>query len=215
MYVSNFLSDFIKSFIKCQFIIFSPDATSASTATSATSFPPRRTFIYNKYHATLNTNRIVFILQHNNLTVSELVQVRQDLSLLPSAPILTVLRSGVFSALLRDSAYENLSPLIMGPTCIVATDHPDSETLTEVIGVLARHRKLMLLGGKVDGALLSTDDVSKVMKLPPMSMLRAEIVGLLEGPASQVIGVLGRRPQELVVALGQHEKNLREAGEKT
>ncbi|RUP44489.1 hypothetical protein BC936DRAFT_149386 [Jimgerdemannia flammicorona] len=199
----------------------SPDATSVpdvtsippSTTRSARTHPPRRTFLYTKYQATLDSNRLVLILQHNNLTVSELVHVRQELSRLSSSPILTVIRSGIFTALIRNSPYENLIPLVLGPTCLITTDSPEATALAEIVPVLAKHRKLMLLGGKVDGALINVEDVKRIMALPPLESIRAEVLGVLEGQTRQVIGVLGKRPQELVLALEQHEGNLRGRGE--
>lgn len=143
----------------------------------------------------------MFIFQHNNLNVQEFTQIRRDLKGLGGPVKLTVIRSEIFNAVLRNTKYANLEPLVTGgPACVLHSnvndaEHPD--LLKNAIQVLNKNKKLMLLGGKIDDLLLSEADVQKVVELPGLPQLQAELLGVLEAPARKLIRLLSSPAQQL------------------
>ncbi|KAG2173329.1 hypothetical protein INT43_004703 [Umbelopsis isabellina] len=178
---------------------------------SAKAHPPRRTFLHNKYKTILNNNRIALILQFNNLNVKELTAIRQELNQLSFPATLTIVRSGIFSSVLRDTRFANLDPIVTGPICVLHTNGSDVEHPTlvkDVVGILNKNKKLLLIGGKMDETLLNFEDIEKVRNIAGISSVQSELLGVLQSPARQLLSLLDRRPQELVMALEQHSKNL-------
>ncbi|KAG0180681.1 YmL10 [Apophysomyces sp. BC1034] len=164
-----------------------------ATAAKKQVHPPRRTYLRQQYQSIISDNRVVFVFQHNNLSVKEFTQLRQELSLVEGPAKLTVLRSGVFCSVLRDTKFANLEPLVTGPTCVLSTNAKDDEypqLLKKVTDVLNKNKKLMLLGGKMDNTLLNQADVLKVVQLPGLDNVRAELLGTIEAPARQILRVL-------------------------
>ena len=49
---------------------------------------------------------------------------------------------------------------------------------------------ISVLGGHMDGQLMSAEEVVAVAKLPGINELRAQIVGLLQAPMSQTVGAM-------------------------
>ncbi|KAI8582607.1 hypothetical protein K450DRAFT_226078 [Umbelopsis ramanniana AG] len=200
------------SFTPIRSTLVSTQRTYATTASaSAKAHPPRRTFLHNKYKTILADNRIALIMQFNNLNVKELTALRQELNQLGSSTTLTVVRSGIFASVLRETRFANLDPLVMGPTCVLHTNGSDAEHPTlikDIVTLLNKNKKLMLIGGKVDETLLNFEGVEKVSSIAGISSLQSELLGVLQSPARQVLSILDRRPQELVMALDQHAKNL-------
>lgn len=136
------------------------------------------------------------------MTVKEFTQLRQQLGEIAqdSSAKLTVLRSGVFSSALRATQYANLEPLINGPTCVFSTNIQDSENptlLKKSVEALSKNKKLLLLGGKMDQVLLTQEDVLKVVDLPSIDQLRAQVVGVIEAPARKLLGTLEQPASEL------------------
>ncbi|OBZ81644.1 50S ribosomal protein L10, partial [Choanephora cucurbitarum] len=161
--------------------------------------PPRRVYLHSQYADIIDNSRAVFIFQHNNLTVKEFTQLRQQLGELGSIK-LTVLRTGVFSSALRQTRYANLEPLINGPTCVLSTnvaDNEQPELMKKSIEFLSKNKKLLLLGGKLDDVLLTQADVLKVVELPTIDQLRAQVVGVVEAPARKLLGALEQPASEL------------------
>ncbi|KAI9488630.1 hypothetical protein BDB00DRAFT_847188 [Zychaea mexicana] len=163
--------------------------------------PPRRTYLHNQYESIINNDRIVFIFQHNNLTVKEFTTIRQELAQLDAPTKLTVLRSGVFNSVLRTTKYANLEPLLAGgPACVLHTNLSDQEhpgLLKKAMQVINKNKKLTLLGGKVDETLLSFADVNKVVELPGLEYVRAELLGVLESPGRKLLGTLDSPARQL------------------
>lgn len=144
----------------------------------------------------------MFVFQHNNLTVKEFTQLRQELGQLASEPVskLTVLRSGVFASVLRETKFANLEPLVSGPTCVLSTnindaEHPD--LMKKSVELLSKNKKLLLLGGKLDNVLLTQADVLKVVDLPSIEQLRAQVVGVIEAPVRKLLTTLEQPAGEL------------------
>jgi large subunit ribosomal protein L10 len=96
---------------------------------------------------------------------------------------LTVLRSGVFSSVLRETKFANLEPLVNGPTCVLSTNVADVEypqLMKQSVELLSKNKKLLLLGGKLDNV--------GVIEAPVRKLL-----GTLEQPAAELHSVLDRR----------------------
>ncbi|KAG2228298.1 hypothetical protein INT45_011090 [Circinella minor] len=176
------------------------DATE-SKKQKATVHPPRRTYLHQQYEDIINNDRVMFVFQHNNLTVKEFTNIRQELGLLGAPTKLTVLRSGVFNSVLRKTKYANLEPLVAGaPVCVLHTNMNDTEhpnLLKQAMEVINKNKKMVLLGGKLDNTLLSNDDVIKVVQLPGLQQVQAELLGVLESPGRKLLGTLDSPAREL------------------
>ncbi|KAJ1974946.1 hypothetical protein H4R34_004523 [Dimargaris verticillata] len=75
------------------------------------------------------------------------------------------------------------------------------------LDVLKQHPKLLLLGGKMDRALLTTQMVQRIANLPPLQSLYAELVSGVYGPVHALHQAVKQIPQSLVFTLDQHRKN--------
>ncbi|KAI8335182.1 hypothetical protein BC941DRAFT_378630 [Chlamydoabsidia padenii] len=153
--------------------------------------PPRRSYLHEQYASLVKNHRVMFVFQHNNLTVKEFTQIRQDLSsTTTTTPCkLTVLRAGIMASVLRTTEFANLEPLVTtGPTCVLTTD--DDVSLKSVTDILIKNKKMVLLGGKMDQTLLTQQDVIKIIQLPGLDHVRAELVGAIEAPARQLLRTL-------------------------
>ncbi|KAI8099871.1 uncharacterized protein BX664DRAFT_322295 [Halteromyces radiatus] len=155
--------------------------------------PPRRTYLHQQYESLVKDNRALFVFQHNNLTVKEFTQLRQELTSANGPSKLTVLRSGIMGSVLRSTEFANLEPLVEGPTCVLTTNAADADypdLLKSVTGILTKNKKMVLLGGKLDKALLTQTDINKIVALPGLDQLRAELLGTIESPARQLLRTL-------------------------
>ncbi|KAG0340704.1 hypothetical protein BG004_006302 [Podila humilis] len=180
-------------------------------------FRPQKTFLHHIYSNILAQNRIMLICQHNNMSVPELIRLRTDLS--AAGAEMKVIRLGIFSAALRETRYANLAPLVNGPTCVISCNiSPEDEEqkstpktplgLAGIRKVIEKHRKMILLGGKVDDALVSVEDMEKMSDMPGIQTMRSQIVGLLsQAGGGRLVQLLGMNPTLLVMNLEAHAKS--------
>ncbi|KAF9359271.1 hypothetical protein BGX26_012723 [Mortierella sp. AD094] len=179
-------------------------------------FQPQKTFLHHTYTELLNSNRILLICQHNNMSVPELIQLRTEFA--AAGAEMTVVRLGIFSAALRETRYANLAPLVSGPTCVISCDiSPEEEEearsakVTKGLGgirkVVEKHSKMILLGGKVDDALVSVEDTKKMVEMPGIQTLRSQVAGLLsQAGGGRLVQLLNMNPTLLLMNLDAHAK---------
>jgi large subunit ribosomal protein L10 len=180
-------------------------------------FRPQKTFLHHTYSDILAKNRIMLICQHNNMSVPELIQLRTDLA--AAGAEMKVIRLGIFAAALRETRYANLAPLVNGPTCVISCNmSPEDEEakssakaplgLAGIRKVVEKHRKMILLGGKVDDSLVSVEDMEKMVDMPGIQTLRAQVAGLLsQAGGGRLVQLLGMNPTLLVMNLDAHAKS--------
>ncbi|KAG9322469.1 hypothetical protein KVV02_003195 [Mortierella alpina] len=182
-------------------------------------FRPQKTFLHQTYSQILESNRIMLICQHNNMSVPELIQLRNDLT--AAGAEMKVVRLGIFAAALRETRYANLAPLINGPTCVISCNmSPEEEEehvqsrgkvpkgLAGIRKVVEKHRKMILLGGKVDDSLVSVEDMEKMVEMPGIQTMRSQVVGLLsQAGGGRLVQLLGMNPTLLVLNLDAHAKS--------
>lgn len=93
-----------------------------------------------------------------------------------------------------------MEPLVNGPTCVLTTNVGDTEhpeLLKKSVELLSKNKKLLLLGGKLDNVLLTQADVLKVVELPSIEQLRAQVVGVIEAPVRKLLSTLEQPAGEL------------------
>ncbi|KAF9433500.1 hypothetical protein BGZ76_009348 [Entomortierella beljakovae] len=180
-------------------------------------FRPQKTFLHKTYSKVLDSNRIMLICQHNNMTVPELIQVRSDLA--AAGAEMKVVRLGIFSAALRETRYANLEPLVSGPTCVIYTDiSPEEEEaqssakvpkgLAGIRKIVEKHNKMILLGGRVDDSLVSVEDMQKLVEMPGIQTLRSQVAGLLsQAGGGRLVQLLNMNPTLLLMNLDAHAKS--------
>ncbi|KAF9167140.1 hypothetical protein BGX21_009516, partial [Mortierella sp. AD011] len=180
-------------------------------------FQPQKTFLHHTYTELLNSNRIMLICQHNNMSVPELIQLRTEFA--AAGAEMTVVRLGIFSAALRETRYANLAPLVSGPTCVISCNiSPEEEEearsakVTKGLGgirkVVEKHNKMILLGGKVDDALVSVEDTKKMVEMPGIQTLRSQVAGLLsQAGGGRLVQLLNMNPTLLLMNLDAHAKS--------
>ncbi|KAF9362975.1 hypothetical protein BGX34_005159 [Mortierella sp. NVP85] len=180
-------------------------------------FHPDKVFLYDAYTNILNSNRILLICQHNNMSVGELINLRKDLG--NAGATMTVVRLGIFSAALRETRYANLAPLVNGPTAIISCNiSPEEEEaqssakvpkgLGGIRRIVEKHSKMILLGGKVDETLVSVEDMKRIVDMPGIQVLRSQVVGLLsQAGGGRLVQLLQMNPTLLVMNLDAHAKS--------
>jgi large subunit ribosomal protein L10 len=153
---------------------------------------------------------LIFIVQHNNLSVQEQILLRRELK--QKGAVLTAARGSIFGAVVRQSTlYSNLLPLVVGPTCMIGSNVSDEENprlVADIFNIINNKKKLTLIGGKMDRSLLDLEGFQNVAKLPGLKHLQSELIGLLNSPGSRVIELLNKAPQDLVFTLDKHKSNL-------
>lgn len=125
-------------------------------------YPARKAFLYDVYARLLSESQLVIVLQHNNLTVIELKQIRKDLAAVPlpeesASPAgsgdsgsgsarrakakFTVVRSGLMRSICRahgTSAVNGLEAAFTGPVAVLSCPNLSPTYLAALLNVVDR-----------------------------------------------------------------------------
>jgi large subunit ribosomal protein L10 len=130
---------------------------------------------------------LVVITRQSGLTVQEVTDLRRKVR--TAGASYKVAKNRLTLRALEGTAYTALGPLFKGPTAIAYSKDPVAAA--KVIAAFAKdNEKLTIVGGALGENTLDVAGVQALATLPSLDALRAQILGLLQAPATKVAGVL-------------------------
>ena len=148
--------------------------------------------------------RAVLLTEYRGLTVAQLSDLRKQLRSV-SAEYKVIKNRLARLALSPDLA--EVKGLLKGPTgMIIAKDDPVA--VAKALHTFAKtNQALVIKAGYIEGRVLPPERLKALADLPSREALRAQIVGVITGPLTQLVSLLQAPQRELVYVLSQRGKN--------
>jgi large subunit ribosomal protein L10 len=129
----------------------------------------------------------VLVSQNKGLTVADATTLRQRMR--DAGATYKVAKNRLASLALDGSKFTAIQPLLKGPTALAWSKDPVAVAKTAV--EFARgNDKFVILGGALGTQTLTPDGVKALSELPSLETLRAQLLGLIQTPATRIAGVL-------------------------
>ena len=93
------------------------------------------------------------------------------------------------------------SELLKGQTAMIFGEGDVVEVAKIIKKFTAANEKPVVKGGFLEGKAISAKEVVELAKLPSKDVLRAQLLGTLQAPCSQLVGVLDQKVASLVYVL--------------
>ena len=139
----------------------------------------------------------LLVADYRGLTNSQLASLRVEL--LNHGAKLSVVKNTLTRRAAEAAGADGLLALLEGPTAIafVAADG-NSVAVAKALSDAAKETKILTLrGGVLSGNPISGAEIESLAKLPPMDVLKAQLVGVIVAPLSQLAAVLNAPLQNL------------------
>jgi large subunit ribosomal protein L10 len=148
----------------------------------------------------LASAKAAFLADYRGLNVDQVNKLRGELRGL-SVDYL-VAKNTLLKLAAKGTGAECLNDHLAGPTAIaIVTGDPVAPA--KVLAEFAKaNAKFELKAGALDGKLLSIEDIKALAELPSREVLLAKVLGSINAPASNFVGVLAAIPRSLVQVLG-------------
>jgi len=141
---------------------------------------------------------LVIVARHSGLTVAETNDIRRRMR--AAGARFRVTKNRLARLALKGTAFEGLGDMFKGPTAIAyATDAVAVAKTT--VEFAKGNNKLEILGAGLGSQVIDAKGVEALTKLPPIEELRAQIIGLLNTPATRIAGILTRPAVDVVGVL--------------
>lgn len=151
-------------------------------------------------HDRLSRAKAVFLADFRGMDVGKATSLRNELR--NASVEYKVFKNTLLDLAAKDTDVECISPFLAGPTAIAIT-YDDPVSAAKVLSKFAKDPagKLVLKAGVLSGKLLDVKQIQALADLPPREVLIAKMLGSMQAPATNFVGVLAALPGSLVRVL--------------
>lgn len=161
----------------------------------------RKSEIVDSLRGVFSDAGVVVVTHFQGMSVAKVTELRRGMS--DAGARFRVTKNSLAKIALVDTPYSSLADMFTGPTAIAYSADPVAAPKAAV-GFAKRNENLIILGGALQGNLLSPAEVRVLAELPSLDELRGKLVGLLTTPASRLVGILQAPGGQLARVLSAH-----------
>lgn len=124
-----------------------------------------------------------------------------------------VAKNSLVNVVLKEQGVEGLEGKLKGPTALILIGDDPVAPAKAITDFAKDHPNDLpaAKGGILQGSVIEADALVRVAKLPAREQLLSELLGVLQGPLAQAVGVLEASPRNLVSVLTNYSEKLKEA----
>jgi large subunit ribosomal protein L10 len=139
------------------------------------------------------------VTEYRGLKVGELQALRRRLQ--PRGIRYHVVKNSLFARAAEQSGKGELRSMLSGPTAVAIGDGDEVELAKTLVDEARTLKALRILGALIGGRAMGVEDVQTLARLPGRPQLQATIVGSIQAPLAQIVGVLTAAQSNLVRVL--------------
>src|SRR3981189_1343713 len=128
------------------------------------------------------TTSVAVVAHYSGLTVAQMQKLRMQMK--QAGASVKVSKNRLAKIALEGTDVVAIGSLLKGPTVIATSDDPVAAPKVAV-EFAKTNDKFVILGGSMGKTVLNVDSVKALASLPSLDELRAKLVGLTLGPATQ------------------------------
>jgi len=156
----------------------------------------QKTAVVDKLSGAFRKATIAIVSEYRGMTVAETTEVRRKLRAVRGE--LKVAKNTLIRRALKDTGYTSLEDKLGGPVGLIISNEDPVELAKTVVGFKDLGEKFKLRGGVVDGAPVTVEQIQALATLPPKEVIFAQLLGLLNAPATQLVRLLNEPGSGLV-----------------
>lgn len=168
----------------------------------------QKAVLIDQLHDELERSQAVFVTDYMGLNVEKITQLRKSIK--DAGGTYRVVKNTLLSRAAKDTPADKLDEFLAGPTAI-AVALKDPISIAKVLVNFAKdNEKLELQSGMLGKQFLSVDDIQSLAKMPGREELLAKMLGSVNAPVSNFVGVFAAMLRQLLYALSAIEKQKRQ-----
>ncbi len=138
-------------------------------------------------NATFNQANVVVVTHYLGISASEATDLRRQMR--TGGALFRVTKNSLARRALDGTDYGHMADLFTGPTAIAWSEDPVAAARAAV-DFAKQNTHMIILGGGLRGTPLDEAAVRSLASLPSLDELRAQLVGMINTPATRIAGVL-------------------------
>ena len=160
----------------------------------------------------LRASPTLLVADYRGLTMPEIDALRTEL--LRHGARFSVVKNTLTRRAAEEAGVQALLDLLEGPTAIAFIEADgDPVAVAKVLNAAARTNDVLVLrGGVLEGGTISEADVRNLATLPPVDVLRGQLVSAVAGPLIMIVGLFTAPLREFVGVIDARIRQLEEQG---
>jgi large subunit ribosomal protein L10 len=163
--------------------------------------------------AELGSAETLIVADYRGLTNKQLEALRDEL--IPHGARFRIVKNTLTRRAAEQAGAEALLVMLEGPTAIAFIESAgDPAAVAKALAKTAKDTNVLTLrGGILEGKTLSGEEVDRLATLPPLDVLRSQLVGAVVAPLTQLLGLVSAPLRDLHGLIEARIKQLEEQGE--
>jgi large subunit ribosomal protein L10 len=147
----------------------------------------------------IESSKSMVFIDYMGLTVAEVTELRNQFR--KEGVAYQVLKNTMVELAARDLGITALVPFLKGPTAIAFGITDPVAPAKVIVDFIKKARKTEIKCGYIDGKVIDAAGVRALAELPPKEVLIARVMGSLNAPITNFVGVLSATLRSLVYAI--------------
>jgi large subunit ribosomal protein L10 len=161
----------------------------------------------------LRNSDTMIVADYRGLTMPQIDALRSKL--IDNGARFTVVKNTLTRRAAEAAGADQLLALLEGPSAIAFVEADgDAVAVAKALADSARDTKVLAIrGGVMQGRVISGADVEELAKLPPLDVLRGQVIGAIIAPLNAIAGLINAPLQNLYGLIDARIEQLQEHGE--
>jgi large subunit ribosomal protein L10 len=161
----------------------------------------------------LRTSETLIVADYRGLTMTQIDDLRGRL--LEHGARFAVVKNTLTRRAAEAAGADALLALLEGPTAIAFLESGgDPVAVAKALSDAARETRILAIrGGLLEGRPMESAEVESLAKLPPMDVLRGQVLGAVTAPLMTIVGLFTAPLQDLYGLVDARIEQLREQGD--
>ena len=161
----------------------------------------------------LRNSETLIVADYRGLTMPQIDQLRSKL--LEQGVRFTVVKNTLTRRAAEQAGADALLALLEGPTAIAFLESGgDPVAVAKALQDAARETQVLAVrGGVLEGKAITSEDVAELAKLPPVELLRGQVLGAITSPLHTIVGLFTAPLRDLVGVIDARIEQLQAQGD--
>ena len=147
----------------------------------------------------IESSKSMVFINYMGLTVAEVTELRNQFR--KESVAYHVLKNTMVELAAKDLGIDALIPFLKGPTAVAFGVTDPVAPAKVIVDFIAKAKKTEIKCGYIDGKVIDAAGVRALAELPPKEVLIARVMGSLNAPIANFVGVLSATLRSLVYAI--------------
>jgi len=169
--------------------------------------------IVDELTARLKDTPTLFVADYRGLSVTEIDDLRSKL--IEHGARFTVVKNTLTKRAAEEAGADALLAMLEGPTAIAFIEADgDMVAVAKALADSARTTKILAIrGGILEGLPIGEEDVKNLATLPPLDVLRGQVLGAITAPLMTVVGLISAPVRDLLGLIDARIEQLQAQGD--